>query len=391
MSNYSESDLKKGFLVCAITRNDTHIFTLFPSYVSFAKFHQKIREEKRCFFEIILGDHPQKPHFDIEVEATKLNLSPEDLDRLSNDLINKFLEVMIPLFEKLYRVKLNLETDLLIFTSHGPKKKSYHVIIDNYCHSNNKEAKAFYQEVITRMPEELRSFIDGSVYSKKQQFRIVGSQKKGSGRIKTLLSPWFYQGKEIKYRYREEPSNPGHRLVLTLEASLVSFISNCRLLTNLLEESETKIGSKWEWEKDDLHPETVKMALDLLSEKEDIPETSSNFPYEVRDVMGGLILLKRKYPSHCQVCHRIHEHENPYMLVLTDDNEVRHVYFDCRRAEGKRLYLGTLREESNNKNIPVIPCLQETQDILSKIEEISRIPMRTVRQIKRERGRLWMA
>ena len=383
MSRCSDKDLRQGLLVCAITRSDTHIFALFPSYVSFAKFHLALPEGKRCFFEIVLGDHTQKPHFDIEVETEKLpDLSPEELVLFGEALITAFLEVIIPLFAELYKFGLVLETDVLIFTSHGPKKRSFHVIIDNYCHGSNKEAKAFYEEVLARLPEELRPFVDGSVYSKKQQFRIVGSQKKGSGRIKVLLTPWSYQGKEISYHFREEPRNPGHQLVLILESSLISQVSNCRPLPNLLPEPEQKASGDWDQESDDLHIETVKVAFNLLGKKAGVSVTTPGFPYEVKEVMGGLILLKRKYPSNCQICRRVHEHENPYMVVATDENKIRHVYFDCRRADGKKLYLGVLPEELNGKYLPDAPCLQEAQDILSKLGEVAKIPMKTVRQIK---------
>ena len=40
----------------------------------------------------------------------------------------------------------------------------------------------------------------------------------------------------------------------------------------------------------------------------------------------------------CKLCHRIHEHQNPYLFVVGHE---KHVYFDCRRhPEGKKLYIG---------------------------------------------------
>jgi len=42
-------------------------------------------------------------------------------------------------------LKLNYNKDFIIFKSRGDKtyKYSYHIIIDNYYHKNNEEAKAF--------------------------------------------------------------------------------------------------------------------------------------------------------------------------------------------------------------------------------------------------------
>ena len=388
MSSYSERDLSQGFIVCGITHQESHIFALFPSYVSFARYHLLLAEKKRCFFEVILGDHAQKPHFDIEVEPEKIpGLSPDELATFAEELLAKFLPVLITTFEETYRVKLDLQSDVLIFTSHGREKRSFHIIIDNYAHNNNREAKAFYEEVIKGLDEELRVFIDHSVYSKTQQFRISGSQKKGSGRIKVLLGIWQYQGKAIEYRYREEPRNDGHRFILLLEASLISYTNNCKLLTNLLPEVEAKKGNlNWDRESDDLHHETVKVAFNLLGKRSGVSVTIPGFPYEVRDVIGTLILLKRKYPSNCQICHRIHEHENPYLLVVTDDNKIRHVYFDCRRADGHKLYLGILPEEHNGTYLPDAPIMEDFEEIVAKVTNLGMIPMKEVRQIKKEKG-----
>jgi len=62
-----------------------------------------------------------------------------------------------------------------------------------------------------------------------------------------------------------------------------------------------------------------------------------NFPFIVRDVKGSIISLKRLKPSFCKICERVHEHENPYLLVI-DDN----VYFYCRRNTDKNLPLGKI-------------------------------------------------
>lgn len=388
MSSVSEKELNNGLIICGITWSDTHIFALFPNYISFAKFHLSLPEEKRCFFEIIPGDRIQKPHFDLDFSyddymknypASKLKL--EEFLSIAETLFNTFLQIVIPLFEKLYAVKVVLASDILIFTSHGPRKRSFHLIIDNYAHLNNREAKAFYEEVSKVIPEELKEFLDSAVYSKTQQFRIVGSQKRGSDRPKKILEEWIYQEEKITFQYKEPSRNDGHRLVLLLEASLVSYTGNCKLLSNLLPE-EARKETTWNCEVDDLHPETVKAAFALLGKKAGVNVNVHNFPYEIRHVVGGLIMLKRRYPSMCQVCKRIHEHENPFMFVITDDNNLRHVYFDCRRGDGRRLYLGILPEEINGKYLPDSPHLLEAQEILSKMIELSKLSMRTVRKAK---------
>lgn len=388
LSNISERDLYRGLLVCGLLYNGNHVFALFPSYVDFARFNLGLSETKRCFFEIILGDRAQKPHFDIEIELDKApHLKPEDLSSFGEELLTKFLDLMIAQFEELYMTRLNLKTDLLIFTSHGTTKRSFHVIIDNHCHTSNIEAKAFYEKITQLLPVELQPFIDSAVYSKKQQFRIVGSQKKGSGRIKQLRETWEYHGEKIEYSFREKSRNSGHKLVLLLEASLVSYVPCCRYLPNLLPvEATTKTVASSE-DQEDLSPKTVEVAFNMIAKKAGVSINDPRFPYEVKGVIGTLILLKRLRPSNCQICCRIHEQENPFLLVITDDNGIRHVYLDCRRSEqyadGKKLYLGVLPEEYNGSFLPDTPCLQNANEIIAKLSRIAKIPMKEVRQIKK--------
>jgi hypothetical protein len=55
---------------------------------------------------------------------------------------------------------------------------------------------------------------------------------------------------------------------------------------------------------------------------------------------SSIIMLKRRFASMCRTCNRIHEHENPFLLII---GEERDVYLDCRRnAQGKKLFVGKL-------------------------------------------------
>lgn len=380
LSRVTDKELDTGILVCAITCVDTHLFALFPSYVSLARFTLTVPEERRCFFEIIRGEANQKPHFDIEIEQDKVG-KDVDIAKMANDLIDNFIEVLIPTFEDTYQVKLDPETDIMIFTSHGQHKKSFHVIIDNYCHPSNSEAKALYDLVIAKINPDYVPFIDHAVYSKKQQFRLVGSQKRGSGRVKKLLERWVYQGKQIEYKLREKPNNQGHLLILLFEASIISYTKNCRYLKSILppiiEESK-----KWERnrEEGDIHPETAQAALRLVASKIGITTDDPRFPYEIRDITENLILLKRIKPSYCFKCidqttgqPRLHEKENPFLAIVTnEETNARYVYLDCRR--GSRINIGLLPEEKDsNTLLPDSPIKKEVRDIVEQLQLASGI------------------
>jgi hypothetical protein len=53
---------------------------------------------------------------------------------------------------------------------------------------------------------------------------------------------------------------------------------------------------------------------------------------DVRERQGGLIILNRLRPSFCKVCEKVHEHENPFLII----HEAGEVYMDCRRDSEKR-------------------------------------------------------
>ena len=92
-------------------------------------------------------------------------------------------------------------------------------------------------------------------------------------------------------------------------------------------------------------------------------------------------MLKRTRPSRCKICCRIHENENPYLLVVGDEKSV---YFHCRRApEGKSLFLGKLNPEenspikdnsdknTNDKNIEQIK-INWTKNVIEKVQQLAR-------------------
>lgn len=110
----------------------------------------KPTSQSRNFYEVILGHQAQKPHFDLDVDLTTISThgySTEEIIASSEDVKDCLLHCISEILLD-YNVPYNRQIDLLIFPSHGPNKRSYHIIIDGYCHSNNVEAKAFYDLVM---------------------------------------------------------------------------------------------------------------------------------------------------------------------------------------------------------------------------------------------------
>src|SRR3990167_11079263 len=314
-----------------------HMFADFPSYVSFFKHQFGFLPERRCFFEVISGDDPQKSHFDVDLHREKL---PEGMtldsafESIKDDLLIAIIEGYMTM-----GIKLNPEKDILIFTSHGENKRSMHVIITNYCHTDNKEAEEFYRLVMNIIKNPLINdeIVDKAVYKDNQQFRLVGSQKYGSSRPKTFNEEFCIKGTKYKHILPEEPLDDHHKSYLIFEESLVGSWFTCIFFPQL---AKNKVKHNFEVP-EDIDAKTAKDAIELYGKFVGVSSNSRNFPYKLSGVRGNIVILQRISSSVCPICDRRHDTENPYLLVNNGS-----VIFCCRRNEGKRLFVGHLANQT---------------------------------------------
>lgn len=157
-------------------------------YDFIVKYLTEIPLEERNFYEVI-RPLPQKPRFDLDGDLGNFN----DYDDmvLSTDNALQLLLLCIEQVFKDYNVPYNPSKDLFVFPSNGVTKRSYHVVIDNWAHSDNKEAEAFYHVVVDQMKSigyNNNVIVDPKVYNSNQQFRLLGSQKRDSNRPKVLCT-----------------------------------------------------------------------------------------------------------------------------------------------------------------------------------------------------------
>lgn len=387
--HHSEIDPMQGSLVICwnpgVLDLPKRLFTYFKSYLAFAAFQRKWHpKDQRYFFEVVLGDSAQKPHFDLEQEAP---FPLESLEDIWTSLLTAIIQV---LREK--GVELIPERDILNFSSHGPNKRSYHVVIDNYCHSNHNEAKAFYDAVVLKLPEAYRPYVDKAVYSSKQQFRIVGSQKVKSGRVKTLVSPWpLFPSKESKmaptlvhYMYSELPENDDMMELLQLEASLVGCTHNCVMLPSFIDTTETMKSLGWSQDQETISDVVAKLAVEQLAMTANL--TLAQLPYKMLGIKGGLVMLKRLKPSICRICKRVHEMENPFLIVVKRQVGYQ-VYFHCRRASNEaKLDLGIISSplalESIGTEVETKDGFSKTQWARNVVERLNKLQMVQAKSIE---------
>jgi len=90
-------------------------------------------------------------------------------------------------------------------------------------------------------------------------------------------------------------------------------------------------------------------AFYLLAKALQIPPDSERFPYKFDRVDSSFVLLRRIKASKCKMCKRVHQHENPYLLITEDLN----VFFHCRRAPpNKKLFIGSLNKDKESEYKP---------------------------------------
>lgn len=301
------------------------IYTVFDSYVKFYKYLDNF--PVKHFHEVIFGDLPQKIRFDIDldIEQFKEKYPEEKISEAASYLLH-FVLSGIDIVLTSRGIKINPERDFLIFTSsdYNIEKYSYHIIVDNYYHENNIEARAFCMEVIKEIPK-YSEFIDKGVYNSKQHFRMIKSCKYGSTRVKKFCSKFEYNQINYVHQYTEEQLDDKD-LSLFL-SSLISFTSGSDILPPF---APVKKIIEYGIE-NDISEEIANNAMELL---EQILKNDS--PFEIQEIKGSLIILKRLGPSYCPVCKKIHDKQHPYMIVSRSK-----VLWNCRRNDpGKHFTVG---------------------------------------------------
>ena len=373
MDDYRLSDIVGHLVICYTPKRLPHQYTLFvnkkgntgriyayfSSYIEFFHYLKYFQNIDKNFYEIIFGEFAQKPHFDIDIDQNVCQSLYPNLDyitigqQLKDSVITACREI-IP--------TLNIEKDVLLYSSHGATKQSYHIVINNYYHDTNIEAKAFYEEVCLKIPA-YKEFIDHSVYSPRQQFRVLGSQKTSSQRPKLFNQEFEYLDTIYTHQYIENVENVDFWTLTMLAESLVSFTSNCKYIPSLVKEKLYE----YNYSSLDLSEDIIHQCLEMLKNK--MEEEGYRCPFSFLEAEGSLILLRREAPSTCPICKRNepHEHENSYMFIYDSK-----LYWDCRRSEGKpKFFVGYINipikeTEEAEESLPMIPqksALEKLHDL----------------------------
>lgn len=255
--------------------------------------------ELRCFFEVIPALKSCKPFFDLDIN------DPTDLD--NHHLILKEVLYSITQISKENNWPLR-DKDIIICESHSSSKKSYHITINSFHVLNIKFLKYLCSKLVSKVSDKYLKYVDLGIYNIHRQFRILMNTKYNQNRYKR-----WSKNNILKL------ANDGQSFEEALRKTLITNIEQSSIKI-YIEEPEKIISY------DELSKEMIDFCLSLLNDPN----------LEYNKVENNIICLKRKHSSYCSICHRQHDSENPYLIVLYD-----YVYYCCRRSEEKTL-LGNL-------------------------------------------------
>nr|QBK92944.1 MAG: DNA primase [Pithovirus LCPAC403] len=314
---FGKSPFNTEGIVISLTSHDGYrLFTEFHSHIELFKYTIKFKPERRCFYEVISGNSMQKMKFDIDIKGKD--------SKFSARILNNLLESVNKVYFNTFNIRLDGKKDILIYQSHGEEKFSYHVIIDNYCLSNAKECEDICVKTCEQMESKYSKYVDLSVYKSTQQLRLLWSHKAKSNRTKFLMNTFEFKGETITRKYDS--------LLDMFADSLISWTYSCVIISSGVEIITNRFSIEEVTEDDS------NLAYSIF-----LKTLKCDRPFKIEKIMGNLILLKRLLPSYCDICLRIHESENPYLIIKNGS-----IYFDCRRSDGERKFIGDIDQPNDN-------------------------------------------
>lgn len=314
----------KNCIICSET--DIRQFTYFRTCFEFFNYAKNIKFENNCFYEVIRGNLPQKPYFDIDIslkdDTDNINeenyLSKEEKINIGNKLIICIVNAIKKIHHQI------LDEHILIFNSHGETKRSYHIIVDYWCFPTYKQNKQFYNQVLEFVPKTWQKFCDASIYKSIQQFRTYLSHKWNTNRIKLIdpLCKWKSPNNYV-VNCNDVISHDKENMFLFIN-SLINNTDYCSFLPYIVcDEIES-----FSQELDDIDINLLKKVINSM---EDISS------FKIGKISNSVVSLFRIKPSFCESCNKIHDNENPFVFVNMNND----VYFNCRRG-GSSKKIGSL-------------------------------------------------
>ena len=194
--------------------------------------------------------------------------------------------------------------DLVVFDSSGETragwKHSFHILVAPYAVANNEEAKGFTAGVLESLPRGVRALVDPQVNKSIQNFRVAGSTKPGSRRVKKITTR--YGTADLPRERTTVRAEPGTRILQ-------------RLRTEETPEGVVRLVGGGRDEPEPPEPADVRAML-AAAKKAGLLEG-----HTFHQACGNLLTFRRARPTRCRICNRTHEKDNTLMLGLVPPAE----------------------------------------------------------------------
>ena len=321
-------------------------YRLFENEEDLCDYLDKIPKEKQHFYEVIPGEWKQKPHFDIDLSDPDFKKKVKELETkyfkgekktkkmreafdaeyeelletTSSHLNTLATQIIEEITQQLLLIGISPE-ELRWYSSNSQTKKSFHLIIPKYFFENNIQAKRLWQFFQERLPADYSKYIDDMVYSKLQNFRVLGSHKPPKNdeepRPKKLRRKWDFSGEEIIINKRSKRQEIIESLIGHVEEDAEPFPDF---------EIEGKNMKKG------FIPVSEEFPEGLLEEVENLAQKALGPNFTLAKVNGSVLSYRREAPSHCEICNRIHDSIWPFVNIFSFGQQWR-VYLFCARAK----------------------------------------------------------
>lgn len=301
------------------TWKKVNYFTEFDDYHEFALFTRLIPKQRMCFYELIPGSYRHRLYFDID--------GPDP--NLEQRAIDTIVDAIIQTMRKHCTVDIDPRRDIVICKSSSAVKLSLHIIVCSYYVSNNLQAQEFFRLVQSKVPDDIKTIMDSKVYTKLQNFRIVGCTKELANRYK-YITDFQYQGETIQHQYSTGELRQETQYLQQLLETIISCPEGSGQLVivperrTVLENTPTSIDDT-----------IINKAIVMLNDYLGFNIRLKSSPIVYKQTKDNMIILQRNKASSCNICNREHEHENPYAMIQFYFNHYK-LYYSCRRCEGMK-------------------------------------------------------
>ncbi|MCK9607570.1 MAG: hypothetical protein M0R33_14105 [Methylomonas sp.] len=332
--------LMLAFIVFEIQTREYVVFEKQPLYeqnaMDFFEFRYssssgaQVAQSAKSYHEVIFGDCRQKIKFDVDISVKDIvlyekmrDMGYELIDNLINAIHSYFEDCGISLMQRdIILCSSCYDEDVSSLSDDAKKgglleKVSFHVVVDKSVNSNI-EAKRICEAIIQRIPQEFRQFIDAGVNKRIQNLRILGERpfKEGkmSPRVKRVVFP-----RSLAQMPRAE------QFIMTLIRSYAPLISD------YLPAAIT--GSMLDGYLNELKESSENGELAAIIEKaarEAIPEImQAHILRSKGGFINGMEIFDRIAPSRCDICERVHDVDNTFILFANINYRRGHTRDNC--------------------------------------------------------------